>query len=254
MALRYGAIIMIAMNELVFPSICEDCNSFEDVLLWLVPCDSLADAVEGAIGLPGALTEGLCGTALSFGAQYVEGMVLDLELAGNPEVVGKEEAGVTGGGMFYLVDTNMDLTTEDVTEFEMHVQWNDPNDPVLSQDILLPITGEGRAAASGCTHDAICDAGETCQPVAHYLKIAELEMDCRIAVGAATAGASCTQDVQCGSGLCVGATQNTAGACFAACEETSQCGAGTCVSDGVLVNLDDVMNGLGDVATNACMQ
>jgi hypothetical protein len=258
-ALRYGAIIMIAMNEVVFPNLPAGVagNSLEEVMGNLIDCADVGVAIADAIGfLDASLYSGLCDLGLGFLADYVEGQVLQLEAgSGNPELSPKEQDGALGGGTFYLVDRNHDIATEVLNEIEMQVQWND-EETGQNEDILAPITGDGRLAATGCIADSECDTGSSCHAVPHYLKIQSVEQTCSRSLGQSLGEDNCTADIQCASGLCVraqGAATNAPGTCYAACTEDNDCGLGTCQADAASLNLDTVMAGLGYATTASCM-
>lgn len=257
-ALKYGAVILIAMNEVVFPNLPGGLagNSLEEVLGNLVDCAAVGESVADAIGFgsPGTY-EGFCDLGVSYAANEVEQYALSLSVGqGNPELAPKEQEGALGGGNFYAIDDDKDLTTELVRELQYQVQWNDPDDQGLSDDLLAPIRGEGRLTAAGCAVDAVCDDGFACVPVAHYLKVKDVEMDCRRAVGDVAGEGDCTQAAQCASGICLGATASAPGTCFAACAVDDDCGGGgTCAADAHQVDLDVVLTGLGDAPISACV-
>lgn len=257
MVLKYGAVILIALNEVVFPNlpggVGEDYDmdgdtDLEDVMSNLIDCDAVAESLAGATGLPAMLYTSVCAAGIDYAAGAAEDFVLELEVGnGEPELSPKEEQGVVGGGTFYLVDADLDLATELVEDFYFEVFWYDPNDPSAGQDILSPITGDGRLATTGCSADIACEAGEVCQPIPSYLKVAELENDCRLAIGSLLGEDPCSADNQCASGLC------NAGICFSACTDNGSCGSGTCDENGASMNLDGVLEGLGEATTASCV-
>lgn len=255
-ALRYGAIIMIAMNEVIFPSLPGGlaADSLEGVLQNIVNCTSVGTAVADWLGFGSVgFYEGLCVAGLDYAATSIEARVLELEVgSGNPELGPKEQSGALGGGKMYLVDHNQDLATELVRELEMQVQWNDEEEGA-SSDILAPIVGEGREMADGCDADAACESGTFCQPTAHYLKVKDVELTCGKAVGQGLGEDACTGDAQCASGVCVGDAQGVPGTCFAACSNDDACGLGVCTQAAAFMDLDDVMSGLGDAPMSSCM-
>jgi hypothetical protein len=256
MVLKYGAVILIALNEVVFPNLPGDMGvdsdmdgdtDLEDVMSNLIDCDAVAESLADATGLPEMLYTSVCAAGIDYAAAEALDFVLALEVGnGEPELSPKEEQGVVGGGTFYLVDADLDLATELVEDFYFEVFWYDPTNPDISQEILTPITGDGRLAASDCSADIACEAGEVCQPVASYLKVAELETDCRPAVGELLGEDPCTADNQCASGLC------SEGFCFSACSNNGSCGSGVCDEEGASMNLDGVLDGLGDAVTASC--
>jgi hypothetical protein len=260
-ALRYGAIIMIAMNEVVFPSLPynagqgeQPAHSLEEVLNNFIECSDVGQAIYDTIGFPSAGTyAGLCEAGLGFAAQSIEDKVLELEVgSGNPELGPKEQTGALGGGVLYLVDQNKDLATELVRELEMQVQWNDAEDGA-NADVLAPIVGEGREAADGCDADAACDAGTFCRPVASYLKVKAAEFTCEEPVGEGLGEEPCSADNECATGICVGESSGVPGSCFAACASDFACGAGSCMDAAAFLDLDTVMDGLGDASLSSCM-
>jgi hypothetical protein len=254
-ALRYGAIIMIAMNEVVFPSLPEGIagDSLDEVLLNIVNCDNVGEAISDAIGFgSGSLYATFCEIGVGSLSDTIEGQVLNLQVGqGNPELGPKEQDGALGGGKFYLHDGDHNLATEMVKTLEMQVQWNDDENGA-NEDILAPITGEGRMAASGCTSDATCEYGEACVPKAHYLKVAQVEMTCEANAGGALGEDACNSDADCASGICIGAGSGD-GSCFAACDSDDACGAGACTADAFEMDLESVMPGLGQVGAASCV-
>ncbi len=260
-ALRYGAIIMIAMNEVVFPSLPYQtqqgetpAHSLDEVLNNIIECDSVGQALADALPLGSASTyASACELGLDFAATSIENRVLQLEVgSGNPELGPKEQTGALGGGTLYLIDADKNLSTELVRELEMQVQWNDADDGA-STDVLAPIVGEGREAASGCDADAACEAGTFCQPVASYLKVKQAEMTCAAPVGETLGEGPCTSDAGCASGLCVGDAQGVSGSCFSACQSDDACGFGVCTDAAAFLDLDTVMSGLGDASLSSCL-
>lgn len=269
MELAYGSILILAMNQLVFPSLPGGLagNSLHEVLNNLVDCQSLG----GSIG------SSLCTAGLAAADAYVTNELDGLTIGGGDDnvVIGKDESGVTGGGTFSLIDADGDLKTELVREVDLYVQYTDPDNPGASQDIFAPITGHGRLAADACAQDTDCEAGFACVPVAHVLETAAIEMDCRPIRGMALGGGDCMADTDCRSGHCLGATPTAAGTCYQACDADAQCGAGNvCATDadagafeynveGVLAQQRAVgqpdhglplRNGLGAVAAPTCVE
>jgi hypothetical protein len=254
----YGAVVLIALNDLVFPRICAGCHSLGDVLASLVNCPSLgawiAQQVNDLLGVnlvDAAEAAGFCADALAGLATFVEDVVLNLTV-GNPPVLGAKGPGLGGGGQFYLVDQDRDLKTELLRDLTMTVGWVDPTDPARSQDLTAPITGYGREAATGCASDAACTAARSCQPIASYLEVRGLEMTCRRAVGAAAGNAACAQDADCRSGICVRAAGAASGRCYAACASSAHCGGVICEPERVRVSLEAVRAGLGSAPAAGC--
>lgn len=256
-SLRYGAIVVVAMNEVVFPNLPPRFagNSLAEVFANIIDCAEVgADAAASAgIGSPQTY-ESFCTAGLNYAANYVEQRALELQVgAGDPQLGAKEQQGALGGGVFYLVDGDHDLVTETVDALSLQVQWNDPANGGASQDISAPITGEGRRAADGCTSDAACAAGTFCAPIAHYLKVQAVEMTCRRPIGDGLGEEACAADTECATGLCVGASQGVMGTCFSACSSDDACGLGTCVADAASVSLEDVLLGLGQASASSCV-
>jgi hypothetical protein len=255
-ALRYGAIIMIAMNEIIFPSLPGGLagNSLEEVLGNIIDCADVGVAIDNAIGFGGpGLYEGVCDLGLDFAAGYIEDQVLALEVGtGNPELGPKEQTGALGEGFFYLVDRDHDIATEIVQDLEMQVQWND-DETGGNEDVTAPIIGQGRLAAENCADDTACSEGKACVPVAHYLKVQAVEMTCDTGIGAGLGEDACTADTQCFSGICMNAGSG-AGPCYAACTDDNACGLGTCVTDALALDLNPTLQGLGTATVSACME
>lgn len=254
-SLRYGAIIMIAMNEVIFPSLPGGLagNSLDEVLGNIIDCVDVGVAIDSAIGIGGpGMYEGLCNLGLGFASDYIEGQVLQLEVGeGNPELSPKGQDGALGEGFFYLVDRDHDIATELVQDLEMQVQWND-DETGGNEDITAPIIGSGRLAASECDSDAACEENSACVPVAHYMKVQAVEMTCDTGLGQGLGEDACTGDVQCFSGICMNGGSG-AGTCFAACTDDNACGLGTCVQDALALDLNVTLQGLGTATTAACM-
>jgi len=255
-SLRYGAIIMIAMNEVIFPSLPGGLagNSLDEVLGNIIDCADVGVAINNAIGFGGAgMYEGLCGLGLGFASDYIEGQVLELEVGqGNPELSPKGQDGALGEGFFYLVDRDHDVATELVQDLEMQVQWND-DETGGNDDITAPIIGSGRLAASECDADTACESGQACVPVAHYLKVQAVEMTCDTGLGQGLGEDACTGDVQCFSGVCMNGGSG-AGTCYATCTSDDACGLGSCVQDGLALDLNPTLQGLGSATTAACLE
>ncbi|MBI4821689.1 MAG: hypothetical protein HY791_35840 [Deltaproteobacteria bacterium] len=249
---RYGAVIMLALNQLVFPSLPGGLagNSLGEVLQNLINCTDVGTSLGNVTGLSPTIFENLCTAGVAAGATAIENQVLALETNDDATIVGRSQSGVTGGGRFYLLDANHDLETELVRDVTVYAQWTDPTNPGFSQDITAPITGLGRRAATGCNTDVDCTMGRVCQAVPSYLEVRGLERDCRRKVGNTAGQGACTQDVQCESGLCL--MSGPSGTCFEACNGAGTCAVGTCRPGGAVIDLDSVRTGLGDATTDAC--
>jgi hypothetical protein len=249
---RYGAFLLAILNQVVFPSLPGSVagNSFGDVLSNLVGCDNIASSLfdDPAASI---FVEGICEAGLSIAANEIEQRLIDLQIdATNPEL---GEEGLAAGGSFALYDDDADLTTEIVDEYVFNVAWNNPTDPNATADISAPIRGDGLRTREACTDDATCDAGFACAPRGSYLKVAQVELGCERTNGALAGGAVCVGDAQCASGLCAPVGVGGALQCFRACDAINDCAAGQLCSDvGGSVNLDDVIDGLGDVAVRGC--
>lgn len=261
-SLRYGAVVMIAMNELVFPSLSNgEATNLEEYLNYLIDCGQVATGVYGAIPgiLQGFLTEqtleGLCGFGLTAAANGAEGRVLEAQVGGgDPQLDAKEQQGALGGGTFYIEDRNHDIVGDTVVDLELQVQWNDPEDESgPSADILAPIIGEGRRMATGCVSDSSCPVNQFCLPMPHYMLVQAVEMTCESPVGRTQGEEACNADSECTTGVCVGEAQGVAGTCFSACNEETVCGAGTCVVDGATFDLESSLTGLGSVTLGSCL-
>lgn len=255
-SLRYGAIIMIAMNEVIFPSLPGGlaADSLQGVLANIIDCADVGAAISNAIGFGGSsMYEGLCNVGLTFAADYIEGQVLELEVgSGNPELGPKEQTGALGEGFFYLVDRDHDVATELVRDLEMQVQWNDDENGG-NEDVTAPILGQGRLSASECESDAACEQGKACVPVAHYLQVQAVEMTCDTGIGMGLGEDACTADTQCFSGICMNGGSGS-GTCFAACTDDTACGMGVCTPDALGLDLNPTLQGLGTASVSACME
>ncbi|MBI2375134.1 MAG: hypothetical protein HYV07_14150 [Deltaproteobacteria bacterium] len=249
---RYGAVILLALNQLVFPNLPGGLagNSLGAVLGNIVNCADVAVTLANLTGLTVVPFENLCNAGVAAAAAVVENQLLALDTAGAPGLVGRSEAGLTGGGHFYLLDTDHDLSTELVRDVTVYAQWNDPADPSLTQDVTAPITGAGRRAASNCNTDLDCTGGKVCHAIASYLEVQDVERDCRRKIGSTPGMGACTLDAQCESGLCL--RNGASGTCFEACNGVGSCAAGACRADGAIVDLDTVRSGLGEATTDAC--
>jgi hypothetical protein len=254
--LSYGAVILIALEYLVYPRLgCSDCVSLGDFLGSLVNCSAvgswLANSLPGLVDAQTATQ--LCTLGVQMAGTAVEDEVIALTVGGTgPHLSSVERAGIGGGGEFYLVDANQDLRTELVRDLKMYVQWRDPNNVPLTLDITAPIVGHGREAATHCQTDNDCAAAKSCQLLPSYLEIRELETTCKPAVGTTAGRQSCTQDTQCRSGLCLRAGAGTSGTCFAACTASIQCAGGICDPNRVTMSLEGVRPGLGSAPGSGC--
>ena len=121
--LHYGSIILLAMEQVVFPSICEDCTSLQDVLNNFVGCTNAdgtpgpaAEAIADNIPLVDAATAAtFCNTGLMLASSYAENQVTELQVA--PEESAEiKTSGLAGPAS--MVDENMDLKTEYVRDVQ----------------------------------------------------------------------------------------------------------------------------------------
>ena len=256
--IRYGAIIILALNEIVFPNLPPSIagNNLTQVVGNIVNCPSIAASLgsNALIQIFGGapFVQNVCTAAVAAAAAFVENQILALDSENNPGLIGRPEDGLTGGGEFYLVDADHDLRTELVRELTTYAQWTTPGNPTQSQDVTAPITGEGRRAAENCTVDMDCVAGMRCVPIPHYLKVRALELDCRYEVGSTAGGVGCALDADCASGLCFD-PGNAIKICYQACDGAGSCALGTCTDDAASLSLDGVIAGLGNVTADACV-
>lgn len=254
--IRYGAIILLALNQVVFPNLPGNIagNNLTQVVQNIVNCPNVGTSVSNATSglLSANFVEGLCTAAVTAAATYVENQILALDSQNNPGLIGRPEDGLTGGGEFFLTDADHDLRTELVQNLTMYAQWTTPGNPNQSQDLTSPITGAGRRTAENCTVDTDCPAGMLCAPIAHYLKVRALELDCRYTVGATAGGVGCAQDSDCGSGLCFDPGTGIR-VCYQACDGAGTCNIGTCTEDAASVSLNGVLAGLGNATADACV-
>ena len=273
--LNYGNMILLALEQVVFPSICEDCDSMASVLNNFIGCRN-ADGTPGPgaeaisdilpLGLVDTATAAtLCESGLGFASTYAENQISsNLQLSGEESAEVKGVDGLAGGGVFYLVDEDMDLKTEYLRDVAMVLRWSDSDDPLGSSDTEAGIDGYGRVAAADCANDSDCSAaGTVCAPIPHYLEIAMVEMECVVAlestasVNVVAGGQPCTADEQCRTGLCIDLdetnTSNTIanGICYMACDPdgaAGQCGNGqVCAEDAVEILIDGQTNANGEV-------
>lgn len=246
--LRYGAVILLVLNQLVFPSLPANIagNDLTQVLGNIVACGDVANSLASSTGLPASLFLGLCNSAVSAAASAVEARLLALDSANNPGFLGG--AGVNGGGELYLTDADHDLRTELVPSVLTYAAWQTAGG---SQPINAPITGHGRRAASACTGDGDCN-GNICLPIPSYLEVRLVEHDCRRPIGATAGAVGCAQDADCASGLCFD-PGNGVRICHAACSDSSDCALGSCAAGVAALDLDPVLAGLGQQPISACV-
>jgi hypothetical protein len=250
LTLRYGALLLAILNQVVFPALPGDiaADNFGDVLSNIVGCANIAIAVSDDAFVQ-SLVEGFCEAGLDIAAAEIEDQLLGLEVGAAQ--IGQE--GLSAQGVFTLVDADHDLETELVSAYAYDVQWFDPNDAAASEDISAPITGAGRRAWTPCVDDGTCGAGSTCQVRGSYLRIAALEQGCNRAIGDLAGGAACTHDDDCGIGLCAPVGAGGTMACAELCDASADCAAGfACMQTGGLLSLDSVMDGLGDIGFPGC--
>jgi hypothetical protein len=257
--LRYGAVILIALNEVVFPNLPASVagDSLTEVVTNLVDCASLGAQLATSVGFGSAATwEGFCTDGIALGVGAAEGQLLALTAGGSPTLVGRDSSGVAGGGEYFLLDRDHDVATELLRDLTMYVAWYDPANGT-STEVNSPITGHGRLAASGCVVDGDCAAARVCQPVPSYLEVRAVEMDCRRHVGASAGMASCVAHADCAAGFCVGLTSSggtvTHGFCYLACSGTSCAAPAACVPDGASYDLTPVREGLGEASAACCV-
>ncbi|MCK6547225.1 Ig-like domain-containing protein [Myxococcota bacterium] len=243
---RYGAIVMLALNQIVFPNLPPAIagNNLTQVVNNIVDCPNVAASLSTSTGLPAALFQGLCDTAVATAVTAVENRILALDSANNPSLV--SGLSPSGGGELVLVDADHDLVTETVESMTTYASWTS------GQNVTTPITGHGRRAAAGCVLDGDCGAGLHCVPVPSYLEVRALEQDCRRPSGTRTGPVACTQDADCASGLCFDAGARGR-LCYVACNGASSCATGTCTADAAAIDLDPVLAGLGDATISACV-
>lgn len=244
--IRYGAIVLLALNEIVFPNLPPAIagNNLTQVVGNIVDCPNVASSLSASTNLPAVFFEGLCNTAVTTAVTYVENQLLALDSANNPSLV----AGLSpsGGGELVLVDGDHDLVTETVDAVTTYASWTS------GQNVTTPITGHGRSAAAGCVLDGDCGAGLHCVPLASYLEVRALEHDCRRPEGTRTGPVACTQSSDCASGLCFDAGASGR-LCYVACNGPTSCTSGTCTADAVSIDLDPVLPGLGEATLSACV-
>jgi hypothetical protein len=244
--LRYGAVILIVLDQLVFPNLPApfNGNNLTDVIDHIVDCASLAQQLSMALGgfPPPAVIEPICMSAIAAAATYVENQILMLD-SSNGLVGGNSP---NGGGQIVLVDKDLD-TVMDTVESEMtHLSWS------TGQMISTPITGAGRRRATHCHRDTDCPSPTLCSPIASYLKVRRVENDCRRQAGSTLGMRACTQNGDCASNLCFDPGTNNH-ICFSACYGAGSCMSGTCTSSAATVNLDAVLAGLGNAHDDACV-
>lgn len=242
--LRYGAVILLVLNQIVFPNLPGTIagNSIAQVLGNVVRCADVALALSNATGFPPNVFQNLCTTAVGAAATFLENQLLGLDSVNNPGLVTG-----AGGGEIILVDADHDLRTELVPSLTTYAAWSSGG----SMPLTAPIDGDGRRAASDCRADADC-SGRVCAPIASYLKVREVEHDCRRPVGATLGAVGCAQDADCASGLCLDPGTGVR-ICYSACEGGAACALGTCQPDVARVSLDATLAGLGLGTTNACV-
>lgn len=245
--LRYGAVIVLVLNTIVFPSLPAGIagNNLQQVLANIVQCPDVAISLSNATGFPASFFQTICDNAVNAAARFVENQILQLDSNNNPGFLGG--AGAAGGGEMFFLDADQDLRTELVPAVRTYAAWVNSNGS--TQAINAPIDGDGRREASACASDTDC-APQVCVPVPHYLKVRSLERDCRRPVGAAAGGVGCAVDADCASGLCFD-PGNGVRICYGACAGT--CALGTCTADAFRMDLNPVLNGLGNGTIAACV-
>jgi hypothetical protein len=243
--IRYGAIILFLLDELVFPNLPSGIagNSLSAVLANIVNCPSVASSIEMSVGIPAQIAEAICDGAVSAGAMYIENQILMLDSSNTGLVVGLSPS---GGGQMVLVDHDRDLSTELVESVTTYAEWS------TGQTVASPITGAGRRRATHCALDANCPAPTVCTPIPSYLKVRAVENDCRVPAGMRVGPVACVQGSECASGLCFDSGSGNR-ICFTACNGAGSCAMGTCTQNAAAVNLDAVMMGLGNAHADACV-
>jgi hypothetical protein len=252
---RYGAFLLAILEQVVFPSLPGDvsADNLGDLLSNLVGCTNIAQSLSDD-PVAQFFAQSMCEAALDIAAQQIEDQLLQLEVgAANPEL---GEEGLLSGGTFALIDEDQDLTTEIVEEYVYNVAWNDPNDPNVVQDISAPITGDGLRVLPTCTDDLACGVasgpGFTCSARAKYTKTDAVEYVCARSKGDVVGGSACVGDGDCASGLCAPVGAGGSLQCFRACDAITDCGAGQICGTGGTLDLDTVLDGLGDVELQGC--
>ncbi len=253
--LSYGAVVMTGVSELVFPSVCDGCQNLTDVMQYLLDCATLgawlSNWVNDLVGfsiVDAADTQAYCEAGVADVATSLEDDVIAMTAADAPALEARDAN--NSGGTFYLVDTDSNLSSDQLRDLSMVVHWVDPNDAAFSQDVSSPVTGKGRTAATDCDADTDCSAEQSCQLLASYLEVRALETTCKKAIGTVAGGDDCTQDNQCRSAKCVGATG--AKLCFAACATVADCGGASCDAERTTLNLNVVRAGLGEAYGRGC--
>ncbi|MFO0727843.1 MAG: Ig-like domain-containing protein [Myxococcota bacterium] len=243
---RYGAIVLVLLDELVFPSLPPNIagHSLGEVLANVIGCADVATSISGSTGVPAALIQGICDAAVAGAAGYIENQILQLDSINNPGLIDG-----AGGGQLFLVDADHDLVTERVDDLETFASWSNGSAPPTT-----PIVGQGRRAASNCASDAVCTQGRVCAAIPSFLEVRALERDCRWPVGANPGGMSCTASTDCATGLCFQPAGMSGSLCFAACDPAAAAScAGHCTADAASMSLDPVRMGLGSAQTAACL-
>jgi hypothetical protein len=253
LSVRYGTLLLLSLQKMVYPSLCADCTSLGGVLAYLFDCGKVGQVLYDNLLVPGLGTHilsgkeqgaGFCTSALSLAADLIDQQIQGL---GNDTTQLQTPQNAT----FYLVDSNGDLKADQVRDLHMDLQWD-------SGYALSPSVGHGRRAATNCTGDNSCTAGvESCQPVPHYLQIKAIEMTCLHWVGTTPGGSACGDNSQCRSGICVKVTGASSGTCYAACQDNGDCGAITgavCEPDRVSIDLNASVAGLGKAPAAGCIR
>jgi len=253
MSFSYGTVLVIALNELVFPSLPPNIagHSLEEVILNIINCENLGIWINSNTGVPAATAETACVSGVSALTSFAEGELLDLQFGStDPTVDIKGQEGLYSAGHMIFTDEDLNLEAETVAAYNFTMGWNDPDDPDATADISSPITGDGRLAASDCTNESGatgCLDTESCQPIPHYLKVALAEYDCRPATGDTVGEGDCTEDADCRSGLCM-----PDGKCFLRCDNNDDCSTDTCGFVDDVLDISHVMTGLTDASVFGC--
>jgi len=78
--LSYGAILLVALDEIIIPMIDPNANDIQTFLVDLVPCDSVGAAIADYVGFGSpSLYEGACLLGLGTGANFIEDKIQSLD-------------------------------------------------------------------------------------------------------------------------------------------------------------------------------
>ena len=250
----YGAVILVGLSEVAFPSICTGCSSLGDVMGHLINCSGLGSWLSSQLGgiISASAATGFCTTGLSQAATYVTNEAVSLTTVNAAHLESVDPTGGQNGGELYLIDADQNLQPELLRDLRMNVRWADPASSIPPPDVTAPATGKGRRAATDCATDSACAATESCQLIPSYLEVRELETTCKKAVGAVAGRDNCTQNAECRSGTCVRPGNTGTGKCFLACDTPTDCGGATCDPNRTTVSLETTRTGLGNAYGQGC--